>query len=62
MNQREKITRVPRKIRKAALLAIRKNQNLEAVAEANKIADQINQVSFYEKVGNELVARPFELI
>ena len=55
-----KLKKVPRDIRKAALLAIKFGSNPEAIDRFNRVADEINQVSFYEQKFEQLP--PFELI
>lgn len=55
--------KVPYDVRQEALRAIKTGKGLEAVAEANLIADEINRVSIYEKKEAEYNEPPtFELI
>lgn len=53
-------SKVPYEVRQAALQAIKKGVGLEAVAEANAFADEINKTSFYKN--REETLPIFELV
>ena len=56
------IRKIPRDLRKRALKAIRWGRDLEAVAEANRMADEINAQSFYKKIEDRAAVSPYQLL